>query len=163
MVVAARRRAPKCPALSNPPDLRDELQRSGISDPTPAQTADAVIAIRRGKLPDPAVVANVGSFFKNPVVDDKLALDLQARFPQLKQFPVEQGSKLSAAQLIDQAGWKERGTSELGVWQQQPLVLVNHGTSSGASVLAFAAEIAEDVYQRYQVQLEIEPDLIGFD
>lgn len=145
------------------PDLRDELTRRGLAEPTPAETAAAVMSIRRAKLPDPAVVANVGSFFKNPVVEEQQALDLQARYPQLKGFPAAGGTKLSAAQLIDQAGWKQRGTRTVGVWQQQPLVLVNHGARSGASVLAFAAEIAADIFQRYQVQLEIEPDLIGFD
>lgn len=151
------------------PDLRAELQRLNISSPTVAQVASAVITIRQAKLPDPGDVANVGSFFKNPLIGTSQLALLLRNYPTLKSFPVvEQGRdtglhKLSAAQLIDLSGFKERGTAQVSVWPQQPLVLVNYAAPTADAIIEFANSIREEVAARFEIQLEIEPDLIGFD
>jgi UDP-N-acetylmuramate dehydrogenase len=144
------------------PDLQEEFEREGVIAPTPEQVAAAVTRVRQTKLPDPTLTPNAGSFFKNPVVTAHQAARLQQSFAQLKVYPTEAGVKLSAAQLIDWAGWKERNSHGVRVWPRQPLVLVNELGSSGADILQFAAAIQSDIADRYGVRLEIEPDVIGF-
>lgn len=150
------------------PDLRSELQRQAITSPTAADVARAVIRIRQAKLPDPAAVANVGSFFKNPLVSPRQLGRLLSLYPMLKSFAAEgEGSgddrhKLSAAQLIDLSGFKDRGTDLIGVWPKQPLVIVNHAAVTAEPIIEFADAIQAEVAQRFQIRLEIEPDLIGF-
>ncbi len=142
--------------------IRAELERRGISEPTPLDISDAVIAIRQSKLPDPAVLSNAGSFFKNPVIAAGQAAELKQRYPEMVQYPLADGQvKLAAGWLIEQAGWKGKCVGDACVHQQQALVLVNHGAASGADVLALAAQIREDVISRYGVTLEIEPVVIG--
>ncbi len=122
--------------------------------------ADAVIRIRQRKLPAPEEHPNVGSFFKNPVVSQAQADELNVRIDDLQTYPMEAGSgrvKLSAAQLIDRAGWKEKPGNHVSCWSSQPLVLVNTGGASDVEVFTFAAAIADDIYRRYGVQLELEP------
>lgn len=136
-------------------ELRD------IAVPTARQVADAVIAIRRRKLPDPAQIGNVGSFFKNPVVSTQQKADLQSRWPQLVSYAQPDGShKLAAGWLIDQCGWKGRSLGRAGVYEKQALVLVNRGGASGAEVLELARAIRADVAERFGVELEMEPVLI---
>ncbi|WP_343732921.1 UDP-N-acetylmuramate dehydrogenase [Duganella sp.] len=125
---------------------------------SPRKIADAVIAIRRRKLPDPAVVGNAGSFFKNPVVPGAQCAALLARFPDLVHHAQPDGSeKLAAGWLIDQCGWKGRSLGAAGVYPKQALVLVNNGGASGADVVALAQAIQADVQARYGVLLEPEP------
>jgi UDP-N-acetylmuramate dehydrogenase len=143
------------------PELRAELDVREIEAPTPAEVADAVITIRRRKLPDPASVPNVGSFFKNPVVGTDLAQRLRSEHPHFNSFAVDGGLKLSAAQLIDAAGWKKKPAPKVACWQQQPLVLVNAGQASSEDVLAFAEAIRKDIHARFSVQLELEPSLLS--
>jgi UDP-N-acetylmuramate dehydrogenase len=145
------------------PDIQRELQQLGIDDASPEQVAKAVIRVRRRKLPDPAVTPNVGSFFKNPQLDRPQAERVRRDFPQLNQYATAQGSKLSAAQLIDLCGWKTRETGPVRVWQRQPLVLVNPERCDGRTVLKLAEAIREDVATRFGIRLEIEPDTVGFD
>lgn len=147
------------------PDIRAELVRSGINQPSPQQLADAVIRVREAKLPDPRLHPNAGSFFKNPLVTQTQAAALRRRLPELKSYPAaDDFEKLSAAQLIDLAGWKERSAQGgVRVWPKQPLVLINDACESGEVVLDFAGRIQDDVAARFGVQLEIEPDTIGFD
>lgn len=141
--------------------IRAELERRGISEPTPLDISDAVIAIRQSKLPDPAVLSNAGSFFKNPVIAAGQAAELKQRYPEMVQYPLADGQvKLAAGWLIEQAGWKGKCVGDACVHQQQALVLVNHGAASGADVLALAAQIREDIAGRYGVNLEIEPVVI---
>jgi UDP-N-acetylmuramate dehydrogenase len=157
-------------ALSRTPSLRldyaglgDELAAMGIAAPTAAQVADAVIRIRRRKLPDPTVIGNAGSFFKNPIVPLAIAGNLQARHPALPVFRGDGDAtrKLSAAWLIDTCGWKGHRDGDAGVSDTHALVLVNHGTSSGAQLLALARRIAASVQERFAVALEPEPRIIG--
>ncbi|TWI70264.1 UDP-N-acetylmuramate dehydrogenase [Pseudoduganella lurida] len=131
---------------------------AGIVSPTPQNVADAVVAIRRRKLPDPAVIGNAGSFFKNPVVGSEACRALLARFPDLVHHRQEDGSeKLAAGWLIDQCGWKGKSLGAAGVYPKQALVLVNHGGATGADVQRLAEAIQADVQARYGVLLEPEP------
>ena len=139
-------------------ELANALQEAGIAEPTPQQVGETVVAIRRRKLPDPAVVGNAGSFFKNPVVAGAQCAALLARFPQLVHHAQADGSeKLAAGWLIDQCGWKGRSMGAAGVYPKQALVLVNNGGASGAEVLALARAIQADVLEKFGVELEPEP------
>src|SRR5690606_5484955 len=119
----ARRAEP----VTSYPDVALELERLGRTRPQPRDVAEAVIRIRRRKLPDPRRVGNVGSFFKNPLVDADEAARIAARLPALSRYPAGDRAKLSAAQLIDAAGWKGARLGPAAVWRRQPLVLVNTG------------------------------------
>lgn len=138
---------------------------SGYRNPetelTPGAIADMVSRIRLAKLPDPAVLPNAGSFFKNPVVDRSMGESLQARFPGLVAHPDAGGLKLAAGWLIDQCGWKGYRAAHVGVHSKQALVLIHHGQGTGAELLALAERIRADVLDRYGVRLEIEPRVIG--
>jgi UDP-N-acetylmuramate dehydrogenase len=147
--------------------IREELTAMGVDTPDPRTVAEAVIRLRRRKLPDPAVVGNAGSFFKNPIVPVAQAEALLADHPRLPVFrgAGDDSRKLSAAWLIDACGWKGRrsdtGSGDAGVSEQHALVLVNHGRASGAELLDLARRIAEDVQLRFGVAIEPEPRLIG--
>ncbi|MFD0726289.1 UDP-N-acetylmuramate dehydrogenase [Lysobacter brunescens] len=147
--------------------IREELTAMGIDAPDARTVAEAVIRLRRRKLPDPAVVGNAGSFFKNPIVPLAQAEALLADHPRLPVFrgAGDDSRKLSAAWLIDACDWKGRrsdtGSGDAGVSEQHALVLVNHGRASGAELLDLARRIAEDVQSRFGVAIEPEPRLIG--
>lgn len=142
--------------------LADELAAMGVDTPTASDVAAAVVAIRRRKLPDPAVVGNAGSFFKNPIVDAALATGLLAEHPRLPVFPAGDGlSKLSAAWLIDSLGFKGAREGDAGIAASHALVLVNHGHASGRQLLDLAMRVAAAVHGRYHVMLEPEPRLVG--
>lgn len=141
-------------------ELAQALPAGGAA-PTPRQIADGVIAIRRRKLPDPQVIGNAGSFFKNPIVSRAQCQALLARHPALVHHAQPDGSeKLAAGWLIDQCGWKGRRLGPAGVYERQALVLVNHGGASGGEVMQLAAAIQADVAARYGVHLEPEPVLV---
>jgi UDP-N-acetylmuramate dehydrogenase len=142
-------------------ELARELEAQGIAGPDARQVADAVIAIRRRKLPDPAEIGNAGSFFKNPVVAGEHCAQLLASWPNLVHHLQPDGSeKLAAGWLIDQCGWKGKSLGRAGVYPKQALVLVNNGGASGAEVLALARAIQADVQARFGVLLEPEPVFI---
>ncbi len=130
---------------------------------TPRGVAETVMDIRRAKLPDPADVGNVGSFFKNPVVSLADVERLRGRVDNLVVHNFGSEFKLAAAQLIDQAGWRGEVRYGVEVWPRQPLVLVNRGARLAADFLRLASEIAEDVQNRFEVRLEIEPVVLGED
>jgi len=139
-------------------ELANALNEAGLSEPTPQQVSAAVVAIRRRKLPDPLVIGNAGSFFKNPVVTGAQCAALLDRFPALVHHAQADGSeKLAAGWLIDQCGWKGRSMGAAGVYPKQALVLVNNGGASGAEVLALARAIQADVLEKFGVELEPEP------
>jgi UDP-N-acetylmuramate dehydrogenase len=121
--------------------------------------AEAVMAVRRRKLPDPQRLPNAGSFFKNPVVSQKVFEQLQSCFSDLVAYPLphDQGVKLAAGWLIEQCGWKGYRNQWVGVHNRQALVLINHGGGSGEQLLALAQEIRESVQARFGVELEQEP------
>ncbi len=172
-------------ALSRTPRL--VLDYAGIADelaamhiegaPTPRQVAEAVVRIRRRKLPDPALVGNAGSFFKNPVVPAAFAAELRREHPRLPVYPAapfpadaaahgaaaDDGGacKLSAAWLIEQCGWKGHREGDAGIAGQHALVLVNHGEAGGAQLLDLARRVAASVRERFGVSLEPEPRIVG--
>lgn len=142
-------------------ELAQELAASGLAAPSAQQVSDAVVAIRRRKLPDPALIGNAGSFFKNPVVGAAQCAALLAVHPALVHHAQSDGSeKLAAGWLIDQCGWKGRSLGAAGVYEKQALVLVNRGGATGAEVLALARAIQADVLARFGVSLETEPVFI---
>ncbi|WP_394005001.1 UDP-N-acetylmuramate dehydrogenase [Luteimonas sp. WGS1318] len=142
--------------------LRDVLAARGITAPRPIDVAEAVIDIRRSKLPDPAVIGNAGSFFKNPIVPAAQAAALVAAHAGIPVFAVDDGlRKLSAAWLIDRCGWKGHRDGDAGVAPGHALVLVNHGHAQGAELLALARRIAASVQMRFGVALEPEPRIVG--
>jgi UDP-N-acetylmuramate dehydrogenase len=146
--------------------IGEELAAMGLAGtPTPTQIADAVSRIRRRKLPDPAVLGNAGSFFKNPIVPAAQAEALQAAHVSLPVFRGDGDAtrKLSAAWLIEQCGWKGHrdGDSGAGVAASHALVLVNHGGATGAQLLDLARRIAASVQARFGVAIEPEPRIVG--
>ncbi len=148
------------------PDLRyaelaADIAAQGLQSPTPRQVSDAVIAIRRRKLPDPAQIGNAGSFFKNPVVSAGKRAELLATYPDLVSYPQADGSyKLAAGWMIDQCGWKGKSLGNAGVHERQALVLVNRGDATGAELLALANRIRADVNARFGVDLSPEPVIV---
>lgn len=156
-------------ALSRTPALKldyagigEELHAMGITAQRPSQVAEAVIRIRQRKLPDPNVLGNAGSFFKNPIVDAGIAAALLAEHPAMPVFRIKPGfTKLSAAWLIDQCGWRGLRDGDAGVAAAHALVLVNHGQASGPQLLDLARRIAASVQARFDVAIEPEPRIIG--
>ncbi len=149
-------------------DVADELARMGRdSAPTPVDVAEAVIRVRRRKLPDPRTTPNAGSFFKNPVVSEETYAELIDRHGDLKRYPDSGGVKLAAAQLIDacmnrggqRPSWAA-ADAPIRVWERQPLVLTNPGQAPASAVLQVADEIRVAVAERFGVRLQMEPDLI---
>ena len=139
-----------------------QLARMGVDKPAPFHVAEAVVHLRTSKLPDPAVIGNAGSFFKNPLVDAAQAAALQQAHPALVAWPQPDGrSKLSAAWLIEAAGFKGLREGDAGISQRHALVLVNHGKASGAQLWALAQRVMAGVRQRFGVALEPEPLVIG--
>lgn len=144
--------------------ITDALQAMGIEGtPRASQVAEAVIRIRRRKLPDPALLGNAGSFFKNPIIACAQADALLADFPAMPVFrgAGDASRKLSAAWLIDQCGWKGHRDGDAGVSASHALVLVNHGQATGMQLLELARRIAASVAARFGVAIEPEPRIVG--
>ena len=139
-------------------ELARELETRKIAEPTARDIADAVIAVRSRKLPDPAQIGNAGSFFKNPVVDAATFARLVARHPDMPRYPQPDGAvKLAAGWLIERCGWKGKILGPVGVYEKQALVLVNRGGARGEDVLRLARAIRESVRAMFGVELEPEP------
>jgi len=142
-------------------ELERKQNETGIARPSAQQIADWVIAIRRAKLPDPALIGNAGSFFKNPVVTPEQCRDIIGRDPAVVHYPMADGSvKLAAGWLIDACGWKGKTVGGAAVYEKQALVLVNRGGAIGAEVMTLARAIQESVYGRFGIRLEPEPVVV---
>ncbi len=138
--------------------LRDALKDVPAGELGPRTVSDAVIAIRRSKLPDPARIPNAGSFFKNPLVSHEQFEKLRRAHPGIVSYPVDAGRvKLAAGWLLEQAGWRGHQQEGVGMHERQALVLVNPGRTSGEHVLGYAQRIQEDIAKRFGVTLEREP------
>ena len=142
-------------------DLDRKMAETGICKPGPQQIFDWVCAIRRAKLPDPLVLGNAGSFFKNPVVTGEQCRDIIGRDPEIVHYPLPDGTvKLAAGWLIDACGWKGKSVGRAGVYEKQALVLVNRGGAIGSEVMTLARAIQESVYGRFGIRLETEPVVV---
>ena len=142
-------------------DLERKMNESGIRDPSAKQIYDWVCAIRSAKLPDPRVIGNAGSFFKNPTVTPEQCTDIIAREPGIVHYPMPDGSvKLAAGWLIDACGWKGKSVGNAGVYEKQALVLVNRGGATGGEVVTLARAIQTSVYERFGIRLEPEPVVV---
>jgi UDP-N-acetylmuramate dehydrogenase len=129
--------------------------------PSAKQIFNAVCAIRSKKLPDPEVIGNAGSFFQNPIVDNDQYDLLIKQFPDLVSYPDgPKKHKLAAGWLIDQCGFKGKRFGPVGVYEEQALVLVNHGGGTSTDILGLAKNIQEEVLGKFGVQLEIEPNIL---
>ncbi|CAN7259529.1 UDP-N-acetylmuramate dehydrogenase [Pseudoxanthomonas sp. LjRoot143] len=164
LVTAVEFLLPRTPALRlDYAGIREELAAMDIAAPTARDVGEAVIRIRRRKLPDPALVGNAGSFFKNPIVSQAQADALLVDYPTLPVFrgDAAHNRKLSAAWMIEACGWKGHRDGDAGVSAAHALVLVNHGEATGAQLLALARKIAASVQARFGVAIEPEPKIIG--
>jgi UDP-N-acetylmuramate dehydrogenase len=148
-------------------DLQRRMAAEGAdaAQVTPEQLFDWICEIRRAKLPDPAVIGNAGSFFKNPTVSPDQCADIIARDPKVVHYPMPDGSiKLAAGWLIDACGWKGKSVGHAGVYEKQALVLVNRGgrenPCTGGEVMTLAKAIQTSVYERFGIRLEPEPVVI---
>ncbi|MFP8966062.1 UDP-N-acetylmuramate dehydrogenase [Pokkaliibacter sp. CJK22405] len=137
--------------------LRDFLAKANKDDPSLVEVMNAVIAIRQSKLPDPAVLANAGSFFKNPVITAQDASLLKLRYPAMPSYPDKSGVKVPAGWLIDQLGLKGYRTGDVAVHEHQALVLVHFGGGTGKDLLSLAEEVQSKVKAEYGIALEQEP------
>ncbi|MDY5241318.1 MAG: UDP-N-acetylmuramate dehydrogenase [Alistipes senegalensis] len=140
-------------------DVEREVEARGGA--TLRNIREAICAIRRAKLPDPAVLGNAGSFFKNPVVGAAVAERLLAEYPDMPHYPAPEGRvKLAAGWLIDRAGMKGRRKGAVGVHERQALVLVNHGGATGGEVIAFAHEVQERVRGKFGIEIDTEVNIL---
>jgi UDP-N-acetylmuramate dehydrogenase len=142
-------------------DLQRKMAETGITEPGARQIYDWVCAVRSAKLPDPRVIGNAGSFFKNPTVTPEQCQDIIARDPGIVHYNMPDGSvKLAAGWLIDACGWKGKSVGKAGVYEKQALVLVNRGGATGGEVVTLARAIQTSVYERFGIRLEPEPVVV---
>lgn len=139
------------------------VKRLGDDVPSALDISRAVCDIRREKLPDPAVIGNAGSFFKNPEISQEVMDQLKKRYPNIVAYPVGIKWKLAAGWLIDQSGLRGERKGAVGTYQKQALVLVNHGGATGQDVLAFSDRVRQKVNEKFGVMLEREPRLYHAD
>ena len=142
--------------------INEQLALNNISNPTIKEVSNAVIAIRRSKLPDPKEIGNGGSFFKNPIVSNSIVEKIKKAHPNLSTYPVdENSSKIAAGWLIDQAGWKGKTIdNKYGVHKKQALVLVNYGGATGSQLYDLSTAIITDVKNKYEIELEREVNIL---
>ncbi len=142
--------------------IRETLALHGILQPTIRDVSEAVIAIRRSKLPDPAELGNAGSFFKNPELSPEAFAILSSAHPQVPHFPQHDDQvKVPAGWLIEQCGWKGKRVGRTGAHARQALVLVNYGGASGEEIWNHAQVIRESVQEKFGVLLQSEVNIIG--
>lgn len=148
--------------------IESELASKKIKNPTLRDISEAVIAIRKSKLPDPKEIGNSGSFFKNPVIQKSHFLILQKKYPNIPSYPIISNEneksdtevKVPAGWLIEHAGFKGKRFGEFGVHEKQALVLVNYGNASGKEIYLLAKKIQKSIFKKFEISLEIEVNVI---
>ncbi len=141
--------------------IMEEIEKMGLGELSIQAVSQAVINIRRSKLPDPAVIGNAGSFFKNPTVLLQQFQKLKDDFPSIVGYPLNSNSvKLAAGWLIEQCGWKGFRKGDAGCHEKQALVLVNYGNANGLDIYTLSAEIMHSVEAKFKVLLEREVNII---
>ena len=142
-------------------NIRAELERQGIAEPTAQQLRQTIIDIRNAKLPDPKVQGNAGSFFMNPVVSREKFESLQAEYPQMPHYTIDADhEKIPAGWMIDQCGWKGKSLGRAGVHDKQALVLVNRGGATGAEIVTLCRTIQDDVKRKFGINIHPEVNII---
>lgn len=141
--------------------IKETLENMGIEELSPSAISEAVVKIRRNKLPDPEVIGNAGSFFKNPVVDKTDFEGLKAEFPDIKGYHIENDSvKIPAAWLIEHCGWKGKRVKDAGIYPKHSLILVNYGHSTGKEIFELSRKIQKSVADKFGILLETEVNII---
>lgn len=141
--------------------IQEVLEARGVKELSIQAISEAVCLIRQTKLPDPAKIGNAGSFFKNPEISQSHLEDLKKKFPDIVAYPLSNEKvKIPAAWLIEKAGWKGKRFGEIGVHQQQALVLVNYGQGKGSEIQALAEKIKTDIYRIFGIALQMEVNVI---
>ena len=141
--------------------IKQTIDEMGIASASIDDVAKAVIRIRRNKLPDPRELGNAGSFFKNPIVDNKKIAALSTTFPEMPNYPVDENfSKIPAGWLIEHVGYKGKIIGNVGMHKNQALVLVNYGSASGKELWEHAQRVIYDVEQKFDITLEPEVNLV---
>lgn len=140
--------------------IQEVLKENGIDNLTIKAVSDAVIEIRKSKLPDPKEIGNAGSFFKNPTIREDQFSELRARFPNIPGYPNEEGVKVPAGWLIEQAGWKGQRFGNVGVHAKQALVLVNYGKGDGTEIKTLSDKVRQSVREKFGIELHPEVNFI---
>src|SRR6056297_1653875 len=141
--------------------LREYFQANEITEPTIKDVYDAVVAIRESKLPNPELIGNAGSFFKNPIVKSSVYQKLKAEYSNMPSFEAGNGKiKIPAGWLIEQAGWKGKKVGNVGTYKNQALALVNHGGATGEEIYQHAMNIHESVKEKFGIELAPEVNVI---
>ena len=142
-------------------DIASELEKNNITTPTLIDVSNAVIAIRQSKLPDPKVLGNSGSFFKNPIVLKSEFVKIHQKFPEMKFYEVSETEiKVPAGWLIEQAGFKGKRYGDAGIHKNQALVLVNYGSATGQEILNVSKEIQDTIFRTFGIHIEAEVNII---
>ena len=132
------------------------MKNSNQNNLTSVDVRNAVIEIRTSKLPNPKIIGNAGSFFKNPFITKKTLIELQKNNSNIPVFTKDGGIKISAAWLIEKCGWKGYTEKTCGVYKKHSLVLVNQGNATGKEILKLAQKIKLDIYKKFNIKLEEE-------
>jgi len=141
--------------------IENELKEKGIVHPTIRDISDAVIAIRRSKLPDPKEIGNSGSFFKNPVISQKAFDKFIKKYPNAPFYEMDDNQfKIPAGWLVEQCGFKGKRFGDAGVHEKQALVLVNHGSATGKEILDLSKKIQDEVQKTFKIKIQPEVNII---
>ena len=142
-------------------DIKSELNKNSIEFPTLIDVSNAVITIRQSKLPDPKILGNSGSFFKNPILLKSEFEPIHKKFPEMKFYEISETEvKVPAGWLIEQAGFKGKSFGDAGIHKNQALVLVNYGNATGQEILNVSNDIQKTVFEMFGIQIEAEVNVI---
>ncbi|PIE50322.1 MAG: UDP-N-acetylenolpyruvoylglucosamine reductase [Flavobacteriales bacterium] len=141
--------------------IRSELEQKNISSPTIKEVAEAVISIRESKLPNPKVIGNAGSFFKNPVITENQFVELEKQYPKIPHYANPNGVKVPAGWLIEQCGWKGKQIGNVATHEKQALVIINKtGKATGKEIFDFSTQIITSVKEKFGIALEREVNIL---